>query len=109
MAEYIYLRSKDGAKCIRFASESESAAELEAAGWTRVSKEEYWGEQSPATLQHFVELEELDPTALSMEEETLVKELLEKQSEPGDEESAEESEEETKDADESENGEEEAA
>lgn len=72
---FIYL--KKDAHILRIASDSSLALELPDDGYKKITAEEYWGAQSPATLRHFLELDAIDPTALATEEEPIVNQLAE--------------------------------
>lgn len=55
--------------------ESLAADLLAKEGFTETTPEAFWGAQKLATLEHFLELDTLDPAALDGEEEALVKKL----------------------------------
>ena len=71
-----YLKRKEDGYLLR--AKAELAEELLAGElFEEVDAREYWDGQAVPTLIHFLALEAVDPTALTEEEEVLVKEFFE--------------------------------
>lgn len=81
---FVYLQ-KEG-KFVRLAEGSPAQAGLEEQGFVSCTMADYWASQSAATLQHFLDLDAVDPTALHSSEREVVEGLLNDEKKEGGEE-----------------------